>query len=187
MGYNPSHIVGKPRNPVENVKWHEVQDFLAALNKKSAEHGLVYRLPTEVEWEYTCRGGTISQVQSEYSFYFAKSKSVLTPAPTNDLSSKQANFCGEYPAGDADTGPYLESTSEVGSYLPNPLGIYDLHGNVWEWTSTAEDSGRVIRGGGWNSEGDECAASYRFDRDPEYQDNDLGCRLLAVPVGLEPS
>jgi serine/threonine protein kinase len=161
MGDNPSHFGGKPRHPVESMSWNEVQEFLAAMNKKLSGSGLVYRLPTEAEWEYICRGGPISQEQSKYSFYFAKSKTDLTPAPTNDLSSRQANFNGNYPVGTAPKGPYLGSTSEVGLYLPNPLGIYDLHGNVWEWTSTEEGSNRVFRGGGWNDYGVYCAASNR--------------------------
>jgi formylglycine-generating enzyme required for sulfatase activity len=166
------------------VSWNRVQEFIAKLNKKLSGSGLVYRLPTEEEWEYICRGGPISQEQSKYSFYFAKSKTDLTPAPTNDLSSRQANFNGDYPAGNAAKSPYLRSTSEVGLYLPNPLGIYDLHGNVWEWTSTEEGSDRVIRGGGWGDRGVLCSASDRFRLVPDLAYGSLGCRLLAVPVGL---
>jgi len=183
MGDNPSHFGGKPQHPVESVSWNRVQEFLAAMNKKLSGSGLVYRLPTEAEWEYICRGGPISQEQSKYSFYFAKSKTDLTPAPTNDLSSRQANFNGNYPVGTAPKGPYLGSTSEVGLYLPNPLGIYDLHGNVWEWTSTEEGSVRVIRGGSWYVNGVFCTASIRFSYGPDDARIDLGCRLLAVPVG----
>ena len=147
MGNNPSHFAGNPRHPVEQVSWNDVQEFLQKLNSRLADGGLTFRLPSEEEWEYICRGGPISQAQSAYHFYFARSKTDLTSAPTNDLSSRQANFDGNHPAGSASKGPYLQATSEVGLYLPNPLGIYDLHGNVWEWTSTPEGSSRLIRGG----------------------------------------
>jgi formylglycine-generating enzyme required for sulfatase activity len=183
MGDNPSHFKNKPRHPVESVSWDRVQEFLKTLNTKLRDSGLLYRLPTEPEWEYLCRGGPLSQDQSKYHFYFARSKTDLTPAPTNDLSSTQANFDGNYPVGSAAKGPYLQATSEAGLYLPNPLGIYDLHGNVWEWTSSEEGSARVIRGGSWSRYGDGCSASYRLRRGPVSADYDLGFRLLAVPVG----
>jgi formylglycine-generating enzyme required for sulfatase activity len=184
VGDNPSHFKDNPRHPVESVTWDRVQkEFLKILNDKPHVSGLLYRLPTEEEWEYICRGGPISQEHSKYHFYFAKSKTDLTPAPTNDLSSSQANFDGNYPAGSAPKGRYREATSEVGLYLPNPLGIYDLHGNVWEWTSTQGGSLRVLRGGSWNYHGVHCTASYCFRLGPAYANDYLGFRLLAVPVG----
>jgi serine/threonine protein kinase len=184
MGNNPSHFAGKPRNPVEEVSWNDVQTYLEKLNARLAGSGLTYRLPTEQEWEYICRGGSLSQKeQSAYHFYFARSKTDLTPAPTNDLSSTQANFDSNHPAGSAPKGPYLERTSEVGLYLPNPLGIYDLHGNVWQWTSTPVVDSRVVRGGGWVSNGRLCAASYRLWDGPGNRHCDVGFRVLAVPSG----
>ena len=134
-------------------------------------------------WEYILRGGPISKTQSQYRYYFARSKADLTSVASNDLSSIQANFDGNYPAGSGKKGPYLNTTSAVGNYLPNPLGIYDMHGNVWEWTSTEEGSGRVLCGNSWRNFGTFCEASNRgwFDRDDRF--NDLGFRVLAVPVG----
>ena len=142
----------------------------------------MYRLPTEEEWEYICRGGPISQSNSAFDFTFATSKTNLTPVRSNDLSSHQANFDGDYPAGIAKEGPYLRRTSPVGSYLPNPLGIYDMHGNVLEWTSTSEGSCRMSRGGSWSSYGECCSAAsrYRISRAARYYY--LGFRLLAVPI-----
>jgi formylglycine-generating enzyme required for sulfatase activity len=103
------------------------------------------------------------------SRHFARSRTDLTPAPTNDLSSSQANFGGS------------GRTSEVGLYLPNPLGIYDLHSNVWEWTSSPEGSSRVVRGGGWRNQAASCTASYRDWDVPGNSFSSLGFRLLAVP------
>ena len=82
-------------------------------------------MPSEAEWEYACRGGATSEEECSYHFYFAK--------PTNDLSSKEANFNGNFPFGKADKGPYLGRTTKVGSYAPNKVGLYDMHGNVWQW------------------------------------------------------
>ncbi len=182
MGDNPSHFKNKPRHPVESVKWDRVQEFVKALNAKLGNTGL-YRLPTEQEWEYICRGGPLSSPeQSKYHFYFARSKTDLTPVPTDDLSSRQANFHGNHPIGAASKGPYLQTTSEVGSYLPNPFGIFDLHGNVWEWTSSQEGSDRVIRGGGWLDRGVICGAASRSWLGSASHHHYLGFRLLAVPV-----
>lgn len=181
MGNNPSHFAGKPRHPVEQVSWDDTQEFFQKLNSRLSDGGFMYRLPSEEEWEYICRGGPISQAQSAYDFYFARSKSDLTSVPTNDLSSRQANFNGNYPAGSASKGPYLQATSEVGLYLPNPLGIYDLHGNVWEWTSSLEGSSRLIRGGSWHYGGEGCAASSWNRLGPGDHRSDLGFCVLAVP------
>jgi formylglycine-generating enzyme required for sulfatase activity len=181
MGNNPSHFGGKPRHPVENVSWDDVQQFLDKLNARLARGGLTYRLPTEQEWEYICRGGPLSQSQSAFHFYFARSKTDLTSAPTNDLSSHQANFDGTYPAGSASKGPYLQTTSEVGLYLPNPLGVYDMHGNIWEWTSSQEGSSRVFRGGCWSFIAEFCTASNRYGNEPGIRNLNLGFRVLAAP------
>jgi formylglycine-generating enzyme required for sulfatase activity/tRNA A-37 threonylcarbamoyl transferase component Bud32 len=207
MGDNPSWIKSPPRHPVESVPWRRVQEFLKTLNTKLRDGGLLYRLPTEQEWEYICRGGHLSSPdQSKYQFYFAKSRTDLTPVRTNDLSSRQANFNGEYPTGSAPKGPDLQATSEVGLYLPNPLGVYDLHGNVWEWTSSEEDWGQsdykpprhlrrgsertsseedlrlVVRGGSWGGNGLDCTASVRGSRNQAEGGGSVGFRLLAVPV-----
>ena len=95
--------------------------------------GYLYRLPSEVEWEYACRGGATSEEECSYHFYFAK--------PTNDLSSKEANFNGNFPFGKADKGPYLGRTTKVGSYAPNKVGLYDMHGNVWQWCEDLWEKG----------------------------------------------
>ena len=183
MGDNPSHFKGKAKNPVEQVSYNDIQQFLQKLNAANSRSGFLYRLPTANEWEYILRGGPISKSQSQYHYYFARSKTDLTAVGSNDLASTQANFNGNYPAGAGKKGPYLETTSAVGNYLPNPLGMYDMHGNVLEWTSTEEGSDRVRCGGSWRRIGGRCRASNRLGDDPDYRSNHLGLRLLAVPVG----
>ncbi len=161
--------------PVEQVSWDDAQEFLQRLNAREKNSEWVYRLPTEAEWEYSCRGGASSREECSFHFYLDR--------PSNDLSSDQANFGGNYPAGSAPKGPYLMRTTKVGSYQPNRLGIFDLHGNVWEWTSSQQGSDRVFRGGCWVNPGSNCTAAYRNWDEPGFRDGDVGFRLLAVPSG----
>ena len=183
MGNNPSRFKNKAKNPVEQVSYNDVQQFLQKVNAANSRSGFLNRLPTADEWEYILRGGPISKSQSQYNYYFARSKTDLTAVGSNDLASTQANFDGNYPAGAGKKGPYLETTSAVGNYFPNPLGMYDMHGNVWEWTSTEGGSDRVFCGGSWDYFGSNCEASLRVGDDPDNRSDDLGLRLLAVPVG----
>jgi formylglycine-generating enzyme required for sulfatase activity len=185
MGENPSSFK-EPDRPVEQVSWIQAHDCAARLTTK-LEDGRLYRLPTEAEWEYSCRaGGTSSR-----------------PFGINDgrsLSSWQANFNGNFPYGAAAQGKYLNSTCRVGHYFANALGLYDMHGNVWEWCADgyapypAEDvtnptgpadagSDRVFRGGSWNYGGAFCRASNRFWYAPSLRRNFLGFRIAAVPSG----
>ena len=133
---------------MEQVSWNGTREFIKKLNEKERNKGWTYRLPTEAEWEYACRGGATSEKECSFHFYFDK--------PTNDLSSEQANFCGEGLFGKAPKGPCLDRTCKVGSYKPNKVGLYDMHGNVSQWCADlfeADGSGggsdRVTRGGGW--------------------------------------
>jgi uncharacterized protein (TIGR02996 family) len=172
--------------PVEQVSWEEAQAFLAKLTAlhEQKEKGWEYRLPSEAEWEYACRGGTSSSTP----FCFGKS-----------LASAQANFRGAYPYGGAEEGPSLRRTCPAGSYRPNAWGLFDLHGNVWEWCkdwyaedyygkSPAQDplgpsngSRRVFRGGGWSHGGGNCRAAYRRGGTPSLRYVALGFRVAAVP------
>jgi formylglycine-generating enzyme required for sulfatase activity len=189
MGENPSYFsrFGSGRNevksisdeelklfPVESVSWHDVQAFLKKLNVKERGRGYWYRLPTEVEWEYACRGGVVSEEECSHHFYFGK--------PTNDLSSEQANFDGNFPFGKALKGAYLGRTTRVGAYPSNKLGLCDMHGNVWQWTDTAEGSDRVNRGGSWGLSGAGCQAASRTRITPTFRSDYLGFRLARVRV-----
>jgi len=163
--------------PGETVSWNDAQEFITKLNEKENGKGYQYRLPTEVEWEYACRGGATSEEECSYHFYFAK--------PTNDLSSNEANFNGNYPFGKADKGPYLGRTTKVGTYAPNKVGLYDMHGNVWQWCEDLGEKGgsaQVFRGGSWHDDGIDCQAAYRLGVAPALRRGSLGFRLARVPV-----
>jgi formylglycine-generating enzyme required for sulfatase activity len=179
MGSNPSYfskeaggkasVAGMNTDdfPVERVSWDDAQAFLKKLSELPAEKKArrVYRLPTEAEWEYACRGGA-----SSYQVFHTG----------NSLTSTQANFDGNnYGYGGADKGPYLKRTCKVGSYRPNAFGLYDMHGNVWEWCSDWKDEDyyrksprrdpagpakglyRVLRGGGWSYGDYTCRSAHR--------------------------
>jgi uncharacterized protein (TIGR02996 family) len=165
--------------PVEQVSWNDVQLFLQKLNALEEGGGWVYRLPSETEWEYACRGGGISREGCSFHFYFEDRL-------TNDLSSEEANFNGNYPDGKAQQGRYLNRPTRVGSYRPNRLGIYDMHGNVWEWCTDSWIGGpsRVLRGGSWNNFGESCRASFRIREASGYRNDYIGCRLARSPADV---
>ena len=116
MGNNPFYFKGENR-PVEKVSWHDAVKFCQQLSEKTGQE---YRLPSEAEWEYACRAGTITP------FYFGET---ITP----DL----VNYDGNYPYASAPKGVYRKQTTDVGSFPPNAFGLYDMHGNVWEWCADA--------------------------------------------------
>ena len=190
MGTNPSYFsrIGNGEDrvksisdadlkqfPVETVSWKDVQEFIQRLNTQESSSEWVYRLPTEAEWEFACRGGLSSPQDCSFDFYFDQ--------PTNNLSSTRANFNGNYPVGSAAKGPFLQRPAKVGSYKPNRLGIYDMHGNVWEWCQDIlpEDLQYMIRGGSWLSHGEFCTAAYRSWFGPAECRRHVGFRFLAVP------
>jgi formylglycine-generating enzyme required for sulfatase activity len=156
---NPSDFKGANR-PVEQVNWNEAMEFCARLAKKT---GRAYRLPSEAEWEYACRAGTTSP------FYFGET-----------ITTDFVNYNGNYPYGNAPKGIYREQTTDVGSFPPNAFGLYDMHGNVWEWCADAwhenyqgapsdgrvweggDDQYRVLRGGSWFNYAVICRSAYRL-------------------------
>ena len=180
MGTNPSNfkalrgvsIADQKRFPVEQVSWDDAQLFLTKLNEQDKQAGWVYRLPKDVEWEYACRGGPMTEkADSAFDYYFDK--------PTNQLLPAQANFFH---------GMGLKRTCKVGSYPPNPLGLHDMHGNVWEWCDDSHpnrESYRMIRGGSWTATAEGCVAASRPDRTPQSREHDAGLRVAQVPVGKE--
>jgi formylglycine-generating enzyme required for sulfatase activity len=178
MGANPSQFQQCGEDcPVENVSFDEVQAFIRKLN---AETGQRYRLPTEAEWEYAARAGT------------------TTPFWTgNCVNTDQANYDGsyDYKGCGAKTGLYRKATARVGSFPPNPLGLHDTMGNVWEWTCTAyaeggydpsgseqacaadADARRSVRGGAWLNDPVGMRSANRAKFAPTYRYNNLGFRL----------
>ncbi len=178
IGKNPSHFKGATF-PVEQMTWEEARDYADKLTKK-LDDKQVYRLPTEAEWEYACRGGR----PSSKPFGIGDGRT---------LSSREANFDGNFPYGGAEKGPFLKSTCRVGSYSANALGLFDMHGNVWQWcadwygpyparevtnpSGPPEGSDRVIRGGSWFYGAGGCRAACRIRRAPSSRYYDLGFRL----------
>ena len=163
------------RFPVENVSWDQVQEFLKRLNQREEQSGLLYRLPSEREWEYSCRSGLTSKEDCSYDFYLSE--------PTNNLSSDQANFNGNSRAGPASGSNYLRRPTVVGSYEPNALGIYDMHGNVYEWCEDESGSARVIRGGSWLHHDWNCRTSHCYWSPPSNSYDFLGFRLACSFTG----
>ncbi len=167
-------------HPMYFVSATEADDYCVKLNSAvSLPTGWKASLPTEAQWEYACRAGT------ETAFSFG-----------NVLNGKQANCDGNYPYGTTVKGPYLEKTSVVGSYPANAWGIYDMHGNVWQWCAdgyaTALPGGtdpfvsptgvyRVFRGGSWSGNAASCRAASRSYIEPGDRYLSLGFRPALVP------
>jgi formylglycine-generating enzyme required for sulfatase activity len=156
MGNNPSRFKGKNR-PVENVSWNDAVEFCKRLSDMT---GKTYRLPSEAQWEYACRAGTTSP------FYFGETITTdLANYRGTDRTIGGTTYSGSY--GSGPKGVYREETTEVGSFPPNAFGLYDMHGNVWEWCADSwhgnyegapsdgsvweggDESRRVLRGGSW--------------------------------------
>ena len=112
LNSNPSTFKGDHR-PVEKVSWYDANEFCGRLSKLT---GKIYQLPSEAEWEYACRAGT------KTPFHFGET-----------LTTNLANYDGNYPFVDEPKGEYRNKTTPVGSFPPNTFGLYDMHGNVWEW------------------------------------------------------
>jgi formylglycine-generating enzyme required for sulfatase activity len=167
-------------HPVTCVSWNDAVRYCEWLSRRD---GKTYRLPTEAEWEYSCRGGRLSS----QPFGIGDGRS---------LSSTQANFNGDDPYGGAAKGPVLERTCPVGSYPANDWGLHDMHGNVLQWCRDWFDAGyykrsprldplcddgeqkdRVLRGGSWFFIAGDCRAARRFWFEPGIRYNLVGFRV----------
>ena len=177
LANNPSTFKGADR-PVENVSWSECQMFVEKVNA-SLIGSFKVSLPTEAQWEYACRAGTTTP----YSF-------------GSSLNGDKANCDDNYPYGTTVKGKHRRETAPVGSYAPNAWGLYDMHGNVWEWCVDCYDrdfytkvsakvdpccvSGmyRVLRGGSWSNHALNCRSAVRLRYGPGYRNDYLGFRLV---------
>jgi len=175
MGSNPSYFSNCGDNcPVDTVSWDDCQSFISKLNQK--EGATKYRLPTEAEWEYACRAGT------------------TTPFSTGScLSTSQANYDGNYPYTGCPSGTDRKAPVLVKSFSPNAWGLYDMHGNVWEWCSdwygdypgnavtdpdgSSNGTARVLRGGCYINLALYCRSANRNWRKPGFSDDGLGFRV----------
>ncbi|MDZ8239968.1 MAG: SUMF1/EgtB/PvdO family nonheme iron enzyme [Nostoc sp. ChiQUE01a] len=180
MGSNPSRFQGAKR-PVEKVSWNDAVEFCKKLSQKT---GHEYRLPSEAEWEYACRAGTTTP------FHFGETI-------TTDL----ANYYGNDTYAFAPKGKYRQETTEVGSFPLNAFGLYDMHGNVWEWCQDTwhdsykgapsngsawinnDNQNRMLRGGSWFYSPQECRSASRLSYDKAGRGNfnyDIGFRVACT-------
>ena len=179
MKTNPSHFSDESngRRPVETVTWDDCRSFIDKINQSDVgKAGLKLTLPTEAEWEYACRAGTTTR----YSF-------------GDEISLEQANYWRE--------GAKTNETTEVGDYPANPWGLYDMHGNVWEWCFDWYDGqyyaasgvvnpvgpekghSRVLRGGCWSYSAQLARSAFRDDYGPGYRNYFIGFRCAQVHSG----
>ena len=183
MGTNPSHFTENGANcPVEQVSWHEAVAFCKKLSQQA---GRTYRLPSEAEWEYACRAGTTTP------FHFGAT-----------ITADLVNYDGNYTYGNGPTGVYRKQTREVGSFSPNAFGLYDMHGNVWEWCadhwhgnydgapidgtawlSSDESARRLLRGGSWYLYPRYCRSANRIRNLPESRSSSVGFRVVCAAAG----
>jgi sulfatase modifying factor 1 len=181
---NPGRWVPQDDDPVVNVSWNDADAFCKWLSNKE---GKTYRLPTEAEWEYACRAGTTTP------FHYG-----------NSLSSTQANFDGNAPY-KAPAGPFRNRGVKVGSFAPNAFGLYDMHGNVWEWcldwydanyyrNSPVDDpkgpaagTTHALRGGGFYRTGSDCRAANREPYDRNARFDNTGFRVVREQAADDPA
>jgi formylglycine-generating enzyme required for sulfatase activity len=191
MGTNPSNFKGD-NLPVELVSWYNAVEYC---NKRSQKEGLTpaytingtnvtwnrntngYRLPTEAEWEFACRAGT------------------TTPFSTgNNITTSQANYNGYFLFSNNAKGESRDKTTPVGTFAPNPWGLYDMHGNVSEWCwdwygvylggaqtdpgGAVSGASRVIRGGSYADFGQVLRSAFRFGDTPSDRYGNFGFRLV---------
>jgi formylglycine-generating enzyme required for sulfatase activity len=170
---NPSCFKGDNR-PVERVCWYDAEEFYDRLSKVT---GRKYRLPSEAEWEYACRAQTTTP------FHFGAT-----------ITTNLANFCQQ---DQSMNKVERKQTTDVGSFPANAFGLYEMHGNVWEWCADnwhedyqdAPSDGsvwvingnseyRILRGGSWDYFPTFCRCTYRFFENPQVKDKEFGFRVV---------
>ena len=183
LGRNPSHFPGEPNRPVEKVSFFDASAYCAAITQRERQAGRLpagyeYRLPSEAEWEFACRAGTTNL----FSF--------------GDDPSVADQFAWTAENSEATTHP-------VGLKRPNPWGLYDMHGNVWEWcldwfapypaapltnpAGPASSKFKVFRGGGWNQDIEYARAANRFMMSPSNGIHFVGFRLALGQIHSSPT
>ena len=179
-GYNPSRLKGNTR-PVDNVSYDEINSYF--LNKIREKMGLNFDLPTEAQWEYACRAETTNAWNNGSDI-------------DNTDQDKELNKLGRYKYNQNDLKGDCSEHTTVGSYLPNAWGLYDMHGNVWEWCldwygdiekkPATNPSGpsygtyRVLRGGSWDTGANNCRSAMRNMYPPNKFDANLGFRVVII-------
>jgi formylglycine-generating enzyme required for sulfatase activity len=177
IGKNPSYFKGNNR-PVETVSWDDAVLFCQKLSQRT---GKSYRLPSEAEWEYACRAGT----KTPFSF-------------GDNITTDLVNYNGNYPYKSAPKGKYREQTTDVGTFPPNSFGLYDMHGNVWEWceddwhenyinaptdgsawNSRSGSNTKMLRGGSWHTNAGYCRAANRGRYSRVNRLNNFGFRVVS--------
>ena len=201
-GSNQSYYEGDTR-PVEYVSYYTIRgtgstagagwpayghavDSGSFLGKLRAKTGQTFDLPTEAQWEYACRAGTTTALNTGKNLTSTGRDSAMDEAGRYDYNKNDGK------------GGYSSNHTKVGSYLPNAWGLYDMHGNVWEWCLDwwKEDLGspavtdpkgpstgsyRVLRGGSWGNSARHCRSANRSNCDPSYNGNDGGFRVVLLP------
>ncbi|NMG60332.1 formylglycine-generating enzyme family protein [Geitlerinema sp. P-1104] len=171
---DPSTFKGDT-HPVERVNWHQAVEFCQRLTQATGRN---YRLPSEAEWEYACRAGT------------------TTPFSFGEIiATDVANYDGNFTYGQSPKGDYREQTTPVGSFPANGFGLYDMHGNVWEWCFdlwhenyegaptdgspwvTGKEQRRLLRGGSWLNNPRYCRSADRDRNTPDDRNNVIGFRV----------
>ncbi|MDJ0717126.1 MAG: SUMF1/EgtB/PvdO family nonheme iron enzyme [Prochloraceae cyanobacterium] len=174
---NPSNFKGDKR-PVQMVSWYDAVEFCKRL---SIVTGKEYRLPSEAQWEYACRARTTTP------FHFGET-----------ITSELANYRGSQTYASEPKGEYRQQTTDVGKFSPNAFGLYDMHGNVWEWCTddwhenyqnapndgkpwlSESSSIKVIRGGSWSFNPDFCRSASRYGSTRGYRIHYIGFRVIRV-------
>jgi formylglycine-generating enzyme required for sulfatase activity len=177
---DPSYFKGN-NLPVEQITWYDAVEFCARLSRLT---GKKYRLPSEAEWEYACRAGTTTP------FHFGET-----------ITDKLANYNATFTYAEEPESEYRRKTTPVGSFTANAFGLYDMHGNVWEWcyddwhgdyndspnegiawlernNDDSDNNSRVLRGGSWSYDPSACRSACRSSNNPAYRNNDFGFRLV---------